>query len=367
VRFSRVGISTLLLLLAAGCPATPHHDRPVSLPVGVVLDIAAYGDRTCVLDGGGAPFCFGNPLPAPVDDQGYLVPVALPFPGRRIALGADHACAAIDGGVVCWGDNLDGALGIDAAACPPPPYEGALPSCDISPAIVPGVDDVSAIAAGERTTCVIRTADARVLCWGANAPPASVMTDTGVPLSARKIALGARAGCAIDTDDALWCWGGGLGVGFGAAATLVDPGPVLDVAIGEAHVCRARADGTTVCRGENLNGQAGDVDAARACPESPCRVDDTVVPLPSPAVLLTAGARHTCAADADGVVACWGSNEHGQLARSDAFLVGAPGGAWGVADAVALTSGRAHTCARVAAGYATCWGLDATGQIGGLP
>lgn len=79
------------------------------------------------------------------------------------------------------------------------------------------------------------------------------------------------------------------------------------------HTCATMSDGSGWCWGWNSDGQLG--------PAQPIDVDTSVpvvasgagnVPLADVEVLRT-GASSTCALSRDGSVACWGSNEHGQL------------------------------------------------------
>jgi alpha-tubulin suppressor-like RCC1 family protein len=94
-----------------------------SIPVAVsglvgVQAIAVGGAHNCVLGSGGGVECWG------ANDSGRLgdgtttdrdTPVAvsgLQSGVRAIAAGESHTCALLgSGGVVCWGENFDGALG----------------------------------------------------------------------------------------------------------------------------------------------------------------------------------------------------------------------------------------------------------------
>jgi len=81
------------------------------------------------------------------------------------------------------------------------------------------------------------------------------------------------------------------------------------------------------------------------------------------ATAVSAGFAHSCALLADGAVACWGANEHGQLGdgttadRATPVLASLPGAA------TALGAGYVHTCA-VVAGEVYCWGDNTVGELG---
>ena len=69
------------------------------------------------------------------------------------------------------------------------------------------------------------------------------------------------------------------------------------------------------------------------------------------------GRDHTCALTWGGGVACWGSNEYGQLGNASDVHSGVPLRVPGVAGATAVAAGGDWTCA-VASGDVLCWGDD---------
>ena len=83
----------------------------------------------------------------------------------QIAVGGYHTCALLgDRTVKCWGDNTDGELGFSTTErCG---GSEAFP-CSIRPNAVPGLADVTQVAAGRRHTCAL-LGDGRVKCWGWN-------------------------------------------------------------------------------------------------------------------------------------------------------------------------------------------------------
>ena len=131
----------------------------------------------------------------------------------QIAAGGDHTCARRDNGaVVCWGADDSGELGNSGT------------TTSIVPSEVPGVAPAIDLVSGESLVCV-RRADGAVLCWGLN-------------------------------------FDGQLGEGtrlprVGVAAVQGLGGPLAELALDGDHSCGRRADGVTLCWGENDSGELG--------------------------------------------------------------------------------------------------------------
>jgi alpha-tubulin suppressor-like RCC1 family protein len=163
------------------------------------------------------------------------------------------------------------------------------------------------------------------------------------------------------------CWGnndeGQLGSGTRAPA----PGPVRvrritaarSVAAGVAHTCAALADGTVACWGNDGYGQRGGTTFGLRTAE-PVRVAGIVS-----ATSVTAGRNHTCALLAGGAVVCWGSNLQGQLGnRTGAVSPSVPVVVEGIADGQAVAAGFFHTCVLLRDRSVRCWGANGAGQLG---
>jgi alpha-tubulin suppressor-like RCC1 family protein len=236
-----------------------------AVPAGVsnAVALAAGATFTCALDAGGAVTCWGGNMPA--------VP-ALGGAARAISAGAGHACALVGEAVRCWGAGAVGQLGV-------------APAVAFSSQPVEAVAGIAAIAAGSDLTCA---------------------------------ATAAPNGNAID--DALLCWGSGLGLLLDAdpATTPLIPMKRADqsvvrfdvdaVAVGRTHVCVQRKDVTpqpVSCLGSEVGfGQLG---------EAIFSGEAIDIAGTSGALDFAAGADHGCAITAVGGVTCWGSNASGQL------------------------------------------------------
>jgi hypothetical protein len=197
----------------------------------------------------------------------------------RISAGRNHACAVRrDGRVVCWGLNTFmqlGARGVGSVI--------TIDDVDViydeevatTPVLVPGVADVTDVAAGGDMTCAAVRSGA-VLCWGATA-----------------------------------------GHAFGRALPEVASGPVavpgivdaVAVAVGTVgeHSCALHRSGSVVCWGRNDHGQLGS-EAERATEADPTAVDGM-----ADAVAISVGYNCACAQRRSGHVACWGNDERDQL------------------------------------------------------
>ncbi|MDX2088168.1 MAG: hypothetical protein SFX73_09965 [Kofleriaceae bacterium] len=344
----------LLLVLAAGCDPTFDPAPPVRLPY-TALAMAAVRDQTLIVTAAGEVETEGTPVPLPTASDGSTEPVLTLPPVLDVASGRDHACAIATTGVpFCWGDHTNGALGA-SRVCTADPNGGA-PNCILDASPVSTLPAMRELAAGTEFTCGIAFDD-RVFCWGrggawlggaqvpAFAPPTPVLVD-GQPLLASRLVGHASTMCAIDHAATAWCWG----AAYGASPSRKLEG-VIDLALGDRHNCAITAADGLFCWGDNTNGQCGDIVGARTCGNT-CRVEATSIPLAARRVAV--GERHTCALTTDSEVYCWGSNEVGQLGRTDAFLLGDLGLV--VGNAVDLVAGYAHTCALTDGGSAWCWG-----------
>ena len=282
-----------------------------------------------------------------------------------VVVGGDHACALVHGGVQCWGDNSYGQLG-----------NGSTVSSKV-PVPVTGLSTgVQAISAGLYTTCAL--AGGGVQCWGfggtgalgndatagnSNVPVQVVGLTSGVTA----IAAGAYHGCAI-VNGGVQCWGendfGELGNGTAVDSSVPVsvvgiPSGATAITAGTYHVC-AIVNGGEMCWGYGFDGELGN-GTSRTSSDVP--VSSTG--LSSDVELIAAGEFHNCAV-VDGGVQCWGYGGAGQTGDGGASggtlpvqVEGLPSGS-GVQ---ALAAGAYETCALVAGGV-QCWGDNTDGDIG---
>lgn len=341
-----------------------------------VVQVAAGGSTTCARLQDGTVWCWGQNDHgqcgvAPTPGQEVTAPVRVPleFKAEDIAVAGDggdaggHACAAlVSGEVWCWGHNLFGQAG----ALDPDGGEVARPRP------IPGLAGAGhrrGLHAGPGRTCVLLDglgAAGELVCWGLvdltpedRSGPDVVGAPSRVELPGDVTAasLGARHTCAIAGGRVL-CWGAGEGIDCGGAVTwreLDVPGAAA-VATGDEHTCAATGSGV-LCWGKDASGQVTGGAGEAECRTEPVSVAQVEASESDPLLGLFAGARHACALRSSGALACWGDNDHLQVAPK--ALPAAS-----ILEPVALALGNAHTCILPRAGNVRCWGSNRFGQLG---
>ena len=297
----------------------------------------------------------------------------------KLAAGASHSCAVlVDATVSCWGLNSTGQLG-----------DGTKTSRRI-PTAVPGLTNVSSVAAGAGFTCAVRDAGptGTVSCWGQNSSgqlgDGTILlrtTPTTVPglVGVTAVSAGDTFACAlIGSPGSVSCWGASASgqTGVVAARSTV---PVVVSGLsgvtfldaGGSSACAGLASGALRCWGQNSSGQLGDGTTSSGATSTPVAVSG-IDGVTLKATSVSVGTAHACAQMLSGGVRCWGLNSSGQLGdgttinRPSPVVVKAVGGA-SLSGAHAVAAGSAHTCAILGSGGSasvSCWGLDADGQLG---
>jgi alpha-tubulin suppressor-like RCC1 family protein len=133
-------------------PGALYHGPAAVTGLPPVTSMRTATHHSCALDLGGAAWCWGQDLngelgvAAPVDAGAVNVPALSGL--LDIAPGAAHTCALDgDGGVVCWGSNMYGQLGADAGFIP-----------------VTGLPPSSRVFAGGYDSCAL--SGNQLWCWG---------------------------------------------------------------------------------------------------------------------------------------------------------------------------------------------------------
>lgn len=354
-------------------------------PLTNAVAIAAGGGHTCALLANGPVRCWGQNTFGQLGDGTNitrLFPVAVSGFTNAIAIAThnQHTCAVLANGTArCWGRNAAGALGDGTSVDRRSPVTVIVPSNPL-PTVV-------AIETGDSHTCAL-LASGTAHCWGSNSNgQIGDGTIGGIRLTqvqvggsitsfgnAVAITAGSAHTCGLLADGSAKCWGsnssGQLGIS-NTAPNNTAPTPVLggggsftarDIAAGRNHTCAVRANGTVACWGSNDSGQIGDGTIGGT------RLSPVTVPGLTNVVAIAAGEAHTCALLGVGVPLCWGLNSSGQLGNGTVTSSPTPVGILGLNSVVAIAAGGAlgssHTCALRSDGTVSCWGANGSGQLG---
>ena len=181
--------------------------------------LVAGGGFTCGLTADGTTFCWGTSEVAPNWPKPTLQPVAIGAfgAGARLTAGRRHACALTgDGRALCWGWNVDGETGTGSS--------GIASSLIATPTPVLGDHRFVSISAGFSFTCGA-TVDGALLCWGSNVdgvlgeqaaercgdvnpvPCSARPVEVKAPEPMRQVSSGTSHACAISASEAVYCWG----------------------------------------------------------------------------------------------------------------------------------------------------------------
>lgn len=230
--------------------------------------------HTCAFETGGSAWCWGSnrdgklgaELDAPFSNT--AVQVAAPVIDiQSLSTGATFTCAADQTAQTwCWGDGSFGQIGSRNAdpASSPREIEKAIPG-------------VNSISSGWFHTCAL-TDSGDLFCWGKNyegelgnsstisrAEAVNVVGLTGKKII-RQMSMGGRSGCAVTTDNELFCWGKNDYGQVGNRSTtdqlfpaLIDaPGEeITSLSVGASHACYLTSQDDLFCWGANDHLQLG--------------------------------------------------------------------------------------------------------------
>jgi alpha-tubulin suppressor-like RCC1 family protein len=338
--------------------------------------ISAGDDHTCEVTPAGAAMCWGGNTSGELGSAAYpgskkpVVVTGLSKGVVSIAAGDAYSCALTSGGgIKCWGDNENGALGHPGA-------DGAKP-VDVAGLTSGAV----AVAVDTGDTCAI-TSGGGVKCWGYNGN-GEVGDGTHVnrktPVAVAGLASGVTAigiggavlgdhSCVLTTGGGVKCWGYNGDGALGDGTETNRPKPVavsglshgvVAIAVGGDHDCAVTSGGAVECWGDNLFGQLGT--GTTDSSETPVAVSG----LTSGVRAIAAGGSGTCALLRNRAVECWGYNADGELGdgthRSRSVPTPVAGLTGGVA---AITVGSYHSCALSESGAIKCWGSNDSGDLG---
>lgn len=364
----------------------PGLSIPVVVPgLSDIVHISLGLDHSCAVNSAGALYCwgwnrYGQVGMGTVGDDAYVVRPQLVADVANVAqvsAGDNHTCVLQRNGEVrCWGDNYSGQLGISDR-------RGATASTTTA-ALVAGLNNVVAIAAGGAHTCaLLQRGD--VACWGWNEAGQigngsggfSRDVDTPRPvvgrLGAVSLAVSSQHVCMVDDVGTVWCWGdntfGQLGIGSElGSATRTLPSEVdaaantVAVSLGADHTCALLVTNDLNCWGRNTVGQLGNSFSGELADSPvPYFVGNFVG-----VTAFAAGGNQSCAIIATQVF-CWGDNQYGQIA-TEPTGVGefrtTPTLIQNIDPARDLVIGATHVCALLESAQVNCWGRNNQHQLG---
>lgn len=372
-----------------------NHDRQLGdgtwedrvLPTRVekisdAIDVTSTHYATCVARESGKAACWGSGFgrdPADVEGLSNVV---------RVAAGGSTACAiTTDGSVTCASRNQDsGAWIVEKIA---------------------GITDAVDLAFGDRGLCVLHA------CGSVSCATGGAIGPAGHPITMKRMAGledatklvaskhpwngSASLYCALRKSGRVACWAseggrpapplelnnvtgitslwGGLGICVGTeestvacfAPTMVDVpdtngirGPDIEsftdapiaVVNGGAMRCALAKDRTPTCWARELGG----------------RSNELFMPMPlgeSPFVHAAIGRTHTCVAETEGSVQCWGPVQAGAGYHKGGYSYWTGQRMSGMRDIVEVAAGDGFACGRTAPGEVFCFGRGDVGQLGG--
>jgi hypothetical protein len=280
--------------LGNGSGASSSVPVPVTgMQAGVESLSHGTGTSMCAIKNGGL-YCWGYNLNGQLGNgtggAGIYsnVPVAvqgLSSGVREAVTGAWHACALADSGVWCWGLQKEGALG--GAPAGSQCYAGD--ACATTPGLVPGLvaGSIESLRGGFSSTCV-RFMGGETQCWGRTAAGTGATPGplAGFPAGIADVNPADASTCAIaQPEGRVLCqganWAGQLGTGttdlYASPQFVQNLSGVKDLSLaGAATGCALTETGQVWCWGDNGSGQVGAA-AAATCPRGPCNPIPVVV------------------------------------------------------------------------------------------
>ena len=246
--------------------------------------------------------------------------------------------------------------------------KGALPASNVK---------VTSMQLGSNAGCAIDE-NTNLWCWGTNhynsvldgknEYPVYFPRKTGLT-GIKEVAIWYSHICALDSAGNMSCWGGYMQ----ETPTVMLTGVKHLGGRAQATMCAVKTDGTVWCMGE-LESGSGPAATGTGVFATPVQV-----PLPGTASAVADGIFASCALMTDGSVRCWGAGGVGTGNWSPFLPTRATNclpSAWNatanndcnaaIGGVTALAAGSSHTCVVGANGTVTCVGDDSYGQLDGV-
>jgi alpha-tubulin suppressor-like RCC1 family protein len=290
--------------------------------------IDAGSNHTCIVDTLNDAYCWGDGnngqvgfAPGQYGEMSEATKVSGGVKFTYISAGTQSTCASGTGGVYCWGLIQQRAAG---------------------PTRVTTNNGLIGLSVGDRHACGIAGSTRETGCWGnntwgqlandrASVPAATFAATANFGSTITRVTTEQSFTCADFSNGAVQCAGlntyGTLGSGpIGTSTSTGNPQTVSlsmhGVSTGSVHACALDANNAAFCWGNGNNGQVGQVVAVGASGVFPT---PQVVPGGRAYRAIAAGYQHTCAIGTDNHIYCWGHNNYRQLGtQTSSSLVTAP-------------------------------------------
>jgi len=291
---------------------------------------------------------------------------------RKVAVGYSHSCGILsDSSLWCWGSNSYGQIGNGSTS-----YVVDEPSQITSPELLGWKDIIS----GFNHSCAIRN-DNSMWCWGANyhgqagsgtldhlfIEPNQVVTNNQIEWESADTMN--NHNCAISTQGELYCWGNNDHGRSGqiGSSSVIRPEVVahpdnltwMTLAVGYSHSCAIDSENALWCWGYNGYRQLGTGNSNNSVSHPEVVVTADTITWER----VVAGSNHSCGL-ADNSVYCWGRNTEGQLGNPITYYIAEPTLVTGDNQFKKITAGHNHNCALDINDKPMCWGLNNYGVLG---
>jgi hypothetical protein len=359
----------------AGGVGGGNPDAPVAISTG-------NSGYACALTAGGSAACWVIGSKAPVAQAGLIGTLTALSSGGASTDDYEpeidqFSCGITTAGALeCWGENVEGELGNGSTG-----HSGVISVPGFVPGLTSGVTALSAGGGATSSACAV--VNGGVQCWGQNGgllgggsaaayldSPVSVTGFTGAVTA---VSVGAGFGCAIVSGGAVQCWGtntyGQLGNGVKTNSPVAVQvsgltSGVIAISAAASSACALTSGGGVDCWGYGADGELGNGSTANSA------VPVSVYGLTSGVTAISTAGNSACAiVGTGGALQCWGGNNDGQLGNGSTSGSSVPVAVATLSSGVnAVSVGVGNVCVILSDGTVSCWGGNAyQGVVSNVP